>query len=183
MLLTHIHVFSPFTRFTYALHASPVRASSAPTRRRLVKTAAPQEPKNLRHLTSRIVQLTRRKQLRQVNRKLNHPTKKNADFLNDICFLVQILDEVEVAKKHFGKLNSIVMNAVVEACVRCGDIDSAIRIFDGMKKRDGCGVDTVTYATLLKVLYYTINVHTFRISFFIFKFCIALFFLLECCYF
>ncbi|XP_028223244.1 pentatricopeptide repeat-containing protein At5g10690-like isoform X3 [Glycine soja] len=128
MLLTHIHVFSPFTRFTYALHASPVRASSAPTRRRLVKTAAPQEPKNLRHLTSRIVQLTRRKQLRQ------------------------ILDEVEVAKKHFGKLNSIVMNAVVEACVRCGDIDSAIRIFDEMKKRDGCGVDTVTYATLLKGL-------------------------------
>jgi len=97
--------------------------------------------------------------------------------------LVQILDEVEVANKHFGKLNTIVMNAVVEACVRCGDIDSAIRIFDGMKKRDGCGVDTVTYATLLKALYYTINVHTFRISFFIFKFCIALFFLLECCYF
>ncbi|KAL5184736.1 Pentatricopeptide repeat-containing protein [Glycine soja] len=66
--------------------------------------------------------------------------------------LVQILDEVEVANKHFGKLNTIVMNAVVEACVRCGDIDSAIRIFDGMKKRDGCGVDTVTYATLLKGL-------------------------------
>ncbi|KAG4933875.1 hypothetical protein JHK87_047877 [Glycine soja] len=63
-----------------------------------------------------------------------------------------ILDEVEVANKHFGKLNTIVMNAVVEACVRCGDIDSAIRIFDGMKKRDGCGVDTVTYATLLKGL-------------------------------
>ncbi|KAG4944053.1 hypothetical protein JHK85_048699 [Glycine max] len=54
-----------------------------------------------------------------------------------------ILDEVEVANKHFGKLNTIVMNAVVEACVRCGDIDSAIRIFDGMKKRDGCGVDTL----------------------------------------
>ncbi|XP_028208423.1 pentatricopeptide repeat-containing protein At5g10690-like [Glycine soja] len=64
----------------------------------------------------------------------------------------RILDEVEVANKHFGKLNTIVMNAVVEACVRCGDIDSAIRIFDGMKKRDGCGVDTVTYATLLKGL-------------------------------
>jgi len=41
----------------------------------------------------------------------------------------------------------------MEACVRCGDIDSAIRIFVEMKKGDGCGVDTVTYATLLKVLY------------------------------
>ncbi|KAK7384847.1 hypothetical protein VNO78_30550 [Psophocarpus tetragonolobus] len=124
MLRTHIHIFSSFT---VPLQSSRVRSSSAPTRRRLVKTAAPLEP-NLKQLTSRIVQLTRRKQLRQ------------------------ILDEVEVAKRHFEKLNTIVMNAVVEACVRCGDIDSALRIFGEMKKRDGCGVDSVTYATLLKGL-------------------------------
>ncbi|TKY58236.1 Pentatricopeptide repeat-containing protein [Spatholobus suberectus] len=124
MLQTHINVFSSFTA---PLHSSRVRSSSAPTRRRLAKTATPHET-NLRHLTSRIVQLTRRKQLRQ------------------------ILDETEAAKRHFGKLNTIVMNAVMEACVRCGDVDSALRIFDEMKNRDGCGVDTVTYATLLKGL-------------------------------
>lgn len=44
------------------------------------------------------------------------------------------------------------MNAVMEACVRCGDIDSALNIFDEMKNPEACGVDTVTYATLLKGL-------------------------------
>lgn len=44
------------------------------------------------------------------------------------------------------------MNAVIEACVRCGDIESAIRIFDEMKNPESCGVDTVTYATILKGL-------------------------------
>ncbi|KAK7377325.1 hypothetical protein VNO80_02748 [Phaseolus coccineus] len=129
MLQSHINIFSPFTATLHSnqLHSSRVRSSSAPARRRLVTTATPGDA-NLRHLTSRIVQLTRRKQLRQ------------------------ILDEIEVAKRQFGKLNTIVMNAVMEACVRCGDIDSAIRIFAEMKKGDGCGVDTVTYATLLKGL-------------------------------
>ncbi|ESW33309.1 hypothetical protein PHAVU_001G059500 [Phaseolus vulgaris] len=129
MLQFHINIFSPFTATLHSnkLHSSRVRSSSAPARRRLVTTATPSDA-NLRHLTSRIVQLTRRKQLRQ------------------------ILDEIEVAKRQFGKLNTIVMNAVMEACVRCGDIDSAIRIFVEMKKGDGCGVDTVTYATLLKGL-------------------------------
>ncbi|CAJ1972203.1 unnamed protein product [Sphenostylis stenocarpa] len=129
MLRAHIDVFTPFTASLHSkpLNSSRVRSSSAPTRRRLATTASPREA-NLRHLTSRIVQLTRRKQLRQ------------------------ILDEVEVSKRRFGKLNTIVMNAVVEACVHCGDVDSAIRIFEEMKKRDGCGVDTVTYATLLKGL-------------------------------
>lgn len=73
------------------------------------------------------------------------------------------MDEVEVAKRRLGKLNTIVMNAVMEACVRCGDIDSALRIFDEMRNREGCGVDTVTYATLLKVLLLLIGVHTFCI--------------------
>ncbi|XP_020235167.1 pentatricopeptide repeat-containing protein At5g10690 isoform X1 [Cajanus cajan] len=126
MLRTHIHVFSSFAAPLH--HSSRVRSSSLPTRRRLARTATTTHEANLKHLTSRIVQLTRRKQLRQ------------------------ILDEVEAAKRHFGKLNTIVMNAVMEACVRCGDIDSALRIFDEMKKRDACGVDTVSYATLLKGL-------------------------------
>jgi pentatricopeptide repeat protein len=91
-----------------------------------VKTTIPRKT-NLKILTSRIVQLTRRKQLRQ------------------------IFNEIEVAKNQFGKLNTIVMNAVIEACVRCGDIESAITIFDEMKNPESCGVDTVTYATILKV--------------------------------
>ncbi|XP_017431155.1 pentatricopeptide repeat-containing protein At5g10690 isoform X1 [Vigna angularis] len=129
MLQTHINIFSPFTAALHSkqLRSSRVCSSSAPVRRRVATTTTPGEV-NLRRLTSRIVQLTRRKQLRQ------------------------ILDEIEVAKRQFGKLNTIVMNAVLEACVRCGDIDSAIRIFVEMKKGDGCGVDTVTYATLLKGL-------------------------------
>ncbi|GAU15208.1 hypothetical protein TSUD_09460 [Trifolium subterraneum] len=102
-------------------------SSSSPIRRRSVKTSIPRQT-NLKILTTRIVQLTRRKQLGQ------------------------ILNEIEVAKKQFGKLNTIVMNAVIEACVRCGDIESAIRIFDEMKNPESCGVDTVTYATILKGL-------------------------------
>ncbi|KAJ6797768.1 pentatricopeptide repeat-containing protein [Iris pallida] len=42
------------------------------------------------------------------------------------------------------------MNAVMEACVRCGDLDSAMKVFDEMSKRDGCGVDRVSYGILLK---------------------------------
>ncbi|XP_058724779.1 pentatricopeptide repeat-containing protein At5g10690 [Vicia villosa] len=127
MLLTH--AFSSF-------HIKPLRSSyipisscssSPPTRRRLLKTTTTRKS-NLKILTSRIVQLTRRKQLRQ------------------------ILNEIEVAKKRFGKLNTIVMNAVMEACVRCGDIDLAVRIFEEMKCPEACGVDTVTYGTLLKGL-------------------------------
>ncbi|XP_061375529.1 uncharacterized protein LOC133317678 [Gastrolobium bilobum] len=61
-----------------------------------------------------------------------------------------ILDEVEVAKKRFGKPNTIVMNAVMEACVHCDVIDSALTMFHEMKNPKGCGVDTVTHAMLLK---------------------------------
>ncbi|XP_073223621.1 pentatricopeptide repeat-containing protein At5g10690 isoform X2 [Cicer arietinum] len=135
MLQSHI-----FSSLTVPLHSKPRHpshisfssffscscscSSSFPIRRRLVNP----RKTNLKHLTSRIVQLTRRKQLRQ------------------------IMHEIEVAKKHFGKLNTIVMNAVIEACVRCGDIDSALKIFEEMKNPEACGVDTITYATLLKGL-------------------------------
>ncbi|XP_077223111.1 pentatricopeptide (PPR) repeat-containing protein / CBS domain-containing protein [Tasmannia lanceolata] len=83
---------------------------------------------DLRKLTSRIVDLTRRRQLHQV------------------------FDEVEQAKKQYGKLNTIVMNAVVEACVRCNDVDSALRIFYEMSEPGGCGVDSITFGTILKGL-------------------------------
>ncbi|KAE8124967.1 hypothetical protein FH972_019806 [Carpinus fangiana] len=63
--------------------------------RRLVKKASPHKP-NLKTLTSRIIHLiTRRSQLRQ------------------------IFEEIELAKRRYGKLNTIVMNAVLEACVHC----------------------------------------------------------------
>lgn len=43
------------------------------------------------------------------------------------------------------------MNAAMMACVACKDIDRALALYDEMVKPDGCGVDNVTYGTLLKV--------------------------------
>ncbi|XAR71039.1 hypothetical protein NMG60_11028119 [Bertholletia excelsa] len=63
-----------------------------------------------------------------------------------------ILEEIEGAKKRFGKLNTIVRNAVLKACVHCGDVDSALRVFEEMSKPESCGVDEITYGTLLKGL-------------------------------
>ncbi|XP_022729905.1 pentatricopeptide repeat-containing protein At5g10690 isoform X2 [Durio zibethinus] len=103
-------------------------SSSAPTQRRFRRTFSPTIPPNLKRLTGRIVQLTRRRQLHQ------------------------IFEEIENAKREYGKLNKIVMNAVVEACVHCGDFDLALKIFHQMAQPHSCGVDTVTYATLLKGL-------------------------------
>lgn len=44
------------------------------------------------------------------------------------------------------------MNAVMEACVHCGDVDAALKIFEEMLNPESCGVDSVTYGTLLKGL-------------------------------
>ncbi|KAM4086336.1 hypothetical protein ACJW30_10G093600 [Castanea mollissima] len=110
--------------FSLSHSISTCSSSSIPTRRRFVSKPSP----NLKPLTSRIVQLTRRRQLHK------------------------ILEEIEVAKKRHGKLNTIVMNAVLEACVHCGDIASALRIFADMSLPHGCGVDTISYSTLLKGL-------------------------------
>ncbi|OAY27568.1 hypothetical protein MANES_16G135400v8 [Manihot esculenta] len=110
---------------TFFLSSPP--SSSAPPRRRLLKIP-PRRHSNLKRLTSRIVQLTRRRQLQQ------------------------IFEEIEVAKRSYGKLNTIIMNAVMEACVHCCDINSALRVFDEMSKPGSCGVDGVTYGTLLKGL-------------------------------
>ncbi|XP_059275280.1 pentatricopeptide repeat-containing protein At5g10690 isoform X1 [Lycium ferocissimum] len=91
------------------------------------KRRFPSEP-NLKPLTSRVVELTRRRQLHQ------------------------IFVEIEIAKKRHGQLNTIVMNAVMHACVHCADIESALRVFDEMSGPEGCGVDNITYSTLLKGL-------------------------------
>ncbi|XP_073055450.1 pentatricopeptide repeat-containing protein At5g10690 isoform X1 [Primulina eburnea] len=89
---------------------------------------SPTDQLNLKMLTSRVVQLTRRRQLDQ------------------------IFEEVEIAKKLHGKLNTIVMNAVMQACVHCHDIESALGVFAEMSKPEGCGVDAITYGTLVKGL-------------------------------
>ncbi|KAB2629522.1 pentatricopeptide repeat-containing protein [Pyrus ussuriensis x Pyrus communis] len=107
--------------------ASFAVCTSHPLRRRRISTSPSRKP-NLRRLTSRVVQLTRRRQLHQ------------------------IMEEIEVAKERFGKLNTVVMNAVVQACVHCGDIDSALMLFDEMAEPGSCGVDTITYGTILKGL-------------------------------
>ncbi|KAI4377598.1 hypothetical protein MLD38_015197 [Melastoma candidum] len=111
--------------------ATTAATGSSPLRRRAIWKKgglSTQEIPNLRRLTSRIVELTRRRQLRQ------------------------ILEEVEVAKRRYGKLNTIVMNAVMEACVHCKDVDAALGIFKEMACPESCGVDNITYGTLLKGL-------------------------------
>jgi pentatricopeptide repeat protein len=66
------------------------------------------------------------------------------------------MEEVEAARRRArwrggGALNTIVMNAVLEACVRCGDVDRALQLFEDMRGPRGCGVDGVSYGILLKV--------------------------------
>lgn len=61
------------------------------------------------------------------------------------------MEEVEAAKRRYGRLNTIVMNSVLEACVHCGDVNLALRMFGEMGEPGGCGVDSITYATILKV--------------------------------
>lgn len=64
----------------------------------------------------------------------------------------QIFEEIEVAKRQYGVLNRIVMNAVMDACVRCGNVDLANQIFQEMLKPESCGVDTISFGILLKGL-------------------------------
>ncbi|XP_057766798.1 LOW QUALITY PROTEIN: pentatricopeptide repeat-containing protein At5g10690 [Salvia miltiorrhiza] len=104
-------------------HLRKQHASKWPLRR-----PAASDQLNLKSLTALVVRLTRRRQL------------------------AKIFEEIEIAKKQHGKLNIIVMNAVMQACVHCHDIDSALRVFDEMSKPNGCGVDDITYGTLLKGL-------------------------------
>ncbi|KAK8351984.1 hypothetical protein V6Z12_A05G067800 [Gossypium hirsutum] len=133
--MPHLHAIfplpsnsKPFQHSNILSSSSSSFSSSGPIRRRLPRTFSPSKHPNLKRLTSRIVQLTRRRQLHQ------------------------ILEEIENAKREYGKLNTIVMNAVMEACVHCGDVDLALNIFHQMTEPHSCGVDTVTYATLLRGL-------------------------------
>jgi len=68
--------------------------------------------------------------------------------------LGQVFEELEIAKKENGKLNHIIMNAVLMACVNCKDIDYGLRVFNEMAAPGGTGVDNVTYGTLLKVFHH-----------------------------
>ncbi|KAJ4709703.1 putative Pentatricopeptide repeat-containing protein [Melia azedarach] len=113
------------TRFKRFLFFISVYSETAPFFPQNVGSQKTTEPQTT-HL--RVVQLTRRRQLHQ------------------------IFEEIEFAKRKHGKLNTIVMNAVMEACVHCGDIDTALKMFDEMSKPNSCGVDNVTYGTLLKGL-------------------------------
>ncbi|GFQ02103.1 pentatricopeptide repeat-containing protein at5g10690 [Phtheirospermum japonicum] len=101
----------------------PGKPRECPPRSR--RPSSSPDPLNLKPLTSRVVQLSRRRQL------------------------AQIFEEIEIAQEQHGKLNNIVMNAVLQACVHCHDIDFALKVFDEMSKREGCGVDEVTYGTTI----------------------------------
>ncbi|CAN6217743.1 unnamed protein product [Urochloa humidicola] len=119
-------------RLRRPLDASRIFSSPRPPgRRSRPRPRAASPATDLRRLTARIVDLTRRRQL------------------------AQIMEEVEAVRRRMrggGALNTIVMNAVLDACVRCGDVDRALRLFDEMRGPKGCGVDGVSYGILLKGL-------------------------------
>jgi hypothetical protein len=71
--------------------------------------------------------------------------------VGNFYYACQVFEELEQAKQEHGQLNHIIMNAAVMACVTCKDIDRALTLYDEMAKPGGCGVDNVTYGTLLKV--------------------------------
>ncbi|KAG9455954.1 hypothetical protein H6P81_000462 [Aristolochia fimbriata] len=104
------------------------RCSRSNLKRRAKSQSLIDTQSDQRKLTSRVVELKRRKQLNQ------------------------IFDEIDQAKRRYGQLNIIVMNAVVEACVHCGDVDSGLRVIGEMSSPGGCGVDSITFATILKGL-------------------------------
>ncbi|KAF6138533.1 hypothetical protein GIB67_022567 [Kingdonia uniflora] len=134
--MQQIHGFSPSSSSHHQTHDFRLRSSNPivgyssssyydSRRNNYTPQTLSLKPNNLKRLTFRIVQLTRRKQLHQ------------------------IFEEVELAKiKHGNELNTIVMNAVMEGCVHCKDIDSALRIFRDMSR--SCGVDSISLGILLK---------------------------------
>ncbi|CAM6116715.1 unnamed protein product [Calypogeia fissa] len=81
-----------------------------------------------RAVTIRIMQLSKRKQVDQV------------------------FDLLKELKTEGRTLCIIIMNAVVEACVQCNDIERAITVYREMLQPDSCGVDNITYGILLKGL-------------------------------
>ncbi|KAK4338058.1 hypothetical protein RND71_042545 [Anisodus tanguticus] len=87
-----------------------------------------------------------------VGRKLGEEVEDATTVREFLLIHLYIFVEIEIAKKRHGQLNTIVMNVVMHACVHCTDIESALRVFDEMSGPEGCGVDNITYATLLKGL-------------------------------
>ncbi|XP_068648535.1 pentatricopeptide repeat-containing protein At5g10690 isoform X2 [Aristolochia californica] len=118
----------PFSSSSSASQFPRPRFSRPLLKRRAKSQNLNHSPSDLRKLTSRVVELKHRKQLRQ------------------------IFEEIDQAKKLYGQLNIIVMNAVLEACVHCGDVDSGLRFIREMSAPDGCGVDSITFAIILKGL-------------------------------
>ncbi|BFI23866.1 protein MpPPR_61 [Marchantia polymorpha subsp. ruderalis] len=83
-----------------------------------------------RAMTKEIVELSKKQQLDQV---------------------FKLIEEAKKEKEGWTP-NIIIMNTVVAACVRCHDIDRAIQVYQEMIEDNGCGVDNVTYGTLLRGL-------------------------------
>lgn len=81
-----------------------------------------------RSLVRRIVELTKRRQLAAVFELLENAINENI------------------------KLNRVVMNSALAACVHCGNVDQAFLMYHDMLRPGGCGVDAVTYTILLKGL-------------------------------
>eukprot|EP00898_Chlorokybus_atmophyticus_P008320 jgi/Chlat1/848/Chrsp104S01190 len=48
--------------------------------------------------------------------------------------------------------NRISLNAAIEACIHCGDVDRALQVLAEMEEADGPGADAVTYGTIIKGL-------------------------------
>ncbi|KAL2650648.1 hypothetical protein R1flu_018776 [Riccia fluitans] len=82
-----------------------------------------------RALTKRLIELSKKQQLDQVFKVLEEAKKED-------CWIPSL----------------IIMNAVVTACVNCRDIDRAFQVYQEMIGENGCGVDNVTYGTLLRGL-------------------------------
>ena len=53
-------------------------------------------------------------------------------------------------KNKFSQPNVITFNCVINACVKCNDIDKAWEIFEEMKKMKKYTPDLITYSTLIK---------------------------------
>ncbi|XP_024532860.1 pentatricopeptide repeat-containing protein At5g10690 isoform X1 [Selaginella moellendorffii] len=80
-----------------------------------------------RELTKTIMELSRKRRLKEI---------------------FEILD----CAKEKKLVNRKTMNAVMEACVHCGDIHRTMQLFQYMVQPDACGVDEITYGTLIKGL-------------------------------
>lgn len=65
--------------------------------------------------------------------------------------LSQVFDLLEKLRMESKTPCIIVMNAVVEACVHCYDMERAITVYREMLQPGNCGVDNITYGILLKV--------------------------------